>query len=174
MKAKQILLILILLSIGLCFPISAQRTEPANVRDYFLLVPQRYIGYDRNLREQLLTGNLLGTVIDVKNGFISYKASDNPEEFEFAIFRKADGKYLVAFSVPYDPYYPEGDSALLFLTYDNGRWADVTKAMLPRPFNKRLTYRLPRQGTKIRVKDQAGRTQYTLVWTRSKFLVSDE
>jgi hypothetical protein len=181
MKGKQIYTIIAipaLLFVGLTLrsvprAMAAQVKEPTNVRDYFLLVPERFIGYDLSFREQLLRGNLTGTVVDVKNGYISYKASDNPEAFEFAIFKKADGKYLAAFSVAYDPDFPDATSKLLLLSYENGRWADVTRAMLPVTFDKRLSYKLPREGTNIVVTNDKGRRMYTLVWTRNKFMMSE-
>jgi hypothetical protein len=181
MKRKQIYIIVavsILLSVGVAprsgfQAMAAQVKEPTNVRDYFLLVPERYIGYDRSFREELLREKVAGTVVDVKNGYISYKASDNPETFEFTIFKKADGKNLVAFSVAYDPDFPDTTSKLLLLSYENGRWADVTRAMLPVRFDKRLTYKLPREGTNINVTDDKGRKMYRLVWTKSKFMVSE-
>src|SRR5687768_4717106 len=86
---------------------AAPSREPKTVADFFRLIPERYVGYPLDFREQLLRGERRGTVIDIKNGYISWNASDNPEEFEFAIFRKSNGKYIVAFSSAGEPaLYP--------------------------------------------------------------------
>src|SRR5919197_6270784 len=62
-----------------------QSDEPKTVRDFFLLVPVSYVGYDRRFREDVLRGGP-GAVGDIRNGYIPHKATDNPEAFEFAIF----------------------------------------------------------------------------------------
>ncbi len=151
-------------------PVAAQTPEPKTVADFFHLVPERYIGYDLAFRERLLRGERRGTVIDIPNGFISWNASDNPEEFEFAIFRKSNGKYLAAFSVGYDSQFPQA-SRLVLLSYERGRWRNVTRASLPLPYNRKLTYKLPRQGRTIEVWDEKGRQPYTLTWANDRFRV---
>ena len=147
---------------------AAQSSEPKTVSDFFLLVPESYIGYDLRFREELLRGERRGTVIDVANGYISWNASDNPEEFEFAIFRKSNGRYLVAYSVGYDSQFPDA-SKFLLLSYEGGRWRDVTRASLPVAYDPKLTYKLPRQGRSIEVTDEEGRQRYTLTWANDRF-----
>lgn len=142
--------------------------EPKTVADFFLLVPERYVGYPLDFRQQLLRGERRGTVIDLKNGYISWNASDNPEEFEFAIFRKSNGKYIVAFSSPGDPgLFP---SRFFLLSYVNGKWRDVTRALLPVAFHKRFDYKLPRRGRTI-VVSRDWREQYHLTWANNRFRV---
>ena len=154
---------------------AAQSPEPKTVADFFLLVPDRYMGgYDRPIREEILRGERRGVVVDIPNGYISYDASDNPSGFEFAIFRKSNGKYLVAFSTGAfsDPEMDEelGNWPTLFLlSYEGGRWRDVTKASLPVAFDRRLAYMLPRRGTDIQVWDERGRMLYTLTWRNDRF-----
>lgn len=145
---------------------SASSREPKTVADFFLLVPERYVGYPLDFRQELLRGERRGTVIDIKNGYISWDASDNPEEFEFALFRKSNGKYIVAFSSPGDPgLYP---SRFFLLSYDNGKWRDVTRALLPTGYNKRFNYKLPREGRSI-VVTRDWRERYHLTWTNDRF-----
>jgi len=151
-------------------PVAAQSTEPKTVADFFRLVPERYIGYDLAFREGLLGGERRGTVIDIPNGFISWDASDNPEEFEFAIFKKNNGKYLAAFSVGYDSQFPQA-SRFVLLSYERGRWRDVTRASLPVAYNRRLTYKLPRQGRTIEVWDENGHQPYLLTWANDRFRI---
>lgn len=109
-------------------------------------------------------------VVDIRNGYISYDASDNPSGFEFAIFRKSNGHYLVAYSTGafYDPEFGN-DSTLLLLSYEGGRWRDITKATLPVAFDGKLAYMLPRRGRGIEVWDGRGRKLYTLTWRNDRF-----
>lgn len=154
---------------------AAQPTEPKTVADFLLLVPERYMGgYDIGLRRELLRGNRRGVIIDIRNGYISYDESDNPSGFEFAIFRKSDGRYLVAYSTGafHDQEMAEelGNWPTLFLlSYEGGRWRDVTRASLPVAFDKKLAYMLPRRGRSIGVVDGRGRRLYTLTWRDDRF-----
>jgi hypothetical protein len=153
----------------------AQSSAPKTVADFLLLVPERYmVGYDLRFREELLRGEHRGVVVDIANGYISYDASDNPSGFEFAIFRKSNGKYLVAYSdgAFYDPEFGKelGNWPTLFLlSYEGGRWRDVTSASLPVAFDKKLAYMLPRRGRSIEVWDGRGRKLYTLTWRNDRF-----
>jgi hypothetical protein len=158
---------------------AAQSLEPKTVADFLLLVPERYMdGYDRRLREELLRGERRGVVVDIRNGYISYDESDNPAGFEFAIFRKNDGRYLVAYSTGAfnDPEWSKesGNWPILFLlSYEGGgRWRDVTRASLPVAFDKKLAYTLPRRGRSIEAWDERGRKLYTLTWRNDRFRIS--
>jgi hypothetical protein len=155
---------------------AAQSSEPKTVADFFRLVPERYMeGYDLRFREELLRGEHRGVVVDIGNGYISYDASDNPTGFEFAIFRKSNGGYIVAYSdsVSDNFDWEIGDGyALFLLSYEGGRWRDVTRALLPVAFNKKLTYKLPRQGRSIEVTGESGRKLYTLTWRNDRFSIN--
>lgn len=155
---------------------AAQSPGPKTVADFLLLVPERYMGgYDLRFREELLRGERRGVVIDIRNGYISYDASDNPSGFEFAIFRKRDGGYLVAYSTGafHDQEMAEelGNWPTLFLlSYEGGgRWRDVTRESLPVAYDEKLAYMLPRRGRAIAVWDGRGRRLYTLTWRDDRF-----
>lgn len=149
---------------------AAQSSEPRTVGDFLLLVPERYMeGYDLRFREELLRGEHRGVVIDIANGYISYDASDNPTGFEFSIFRKNNGRYIVAYSNGVSDNFDDDDYTLFLLSYEGGKWRDVTKALLPVPFNKKLSYKLPRRGRNIEVWDAEGRKLYTLTWRNDRF-----
>ena len=165
---RSVMVLIIAQGLGAATP---QSPEPKTVADFFRLVPERYVGYDRAFRDGLVRGERRGTVIDLPNGYIYWNASDNPEEFEFAIFRKRNGKYIVAFSIPYDSQFPSA-STLVLLSYDRGRWRNVTKALLPVKYDKTLTYGLPRHGRTIHVAGEWGRTRYKLIWANDGFTVS--
>lgn len=155
--------------------VAAQSSGPKTVRDFLLLVPERYMdGYDLRFREELLRGEHRGVVVDIANGYISYDESDNPSGFEFAIFRKTDGRYIVAYSTGAfsDPVMHKelGNWPILFLlSYEGGKWRNVTKSLLPVPFNKRLAYMLPREGRSIGVTNEKGSLVYTLTWRNDRF-----
>ena len=151
---------------------AAQSSEPKTVVDFFLLVPERYMdGYDRHFREEMVRNGWLN-IVDVKNGYIFYDASDNPTGFEFVIFRKSNGSYIVAYSDStsdnFDWEISDGYTFFL-LSYEGGRWRDVTKSLFPMAFNKKLTYKLPREGRNIEVSDEKGRKLYTLTWRNDRF-----
>ena len=154
---------------------AAQSSGPKTVADFLLLVPERYmVGYDLRFREELLRGEHRGVVVDIRNGYISYDASDNPSGFEFAVFRKSNGRYLVAYSngAFHDPELGKelGNwPTLLLLSYEGGSWRDVTSASLPVAFDERLAYMLPRRGRGIEVWDGRGRKLYTLTWRNDRF-----
>lgn len=154
---------------------AAQSPEPKTVADFFLLVPERYMmGYDLRFREEMLRGERRGVVVDIRNGYISYDASDNPSGFEFAIFRKSNGRYLVAYSngAFHDQEMAEelGNWPTLFLlSYEGGRWRDVTRESLPMAYDKKLPYMLPRRGRAIAVWDGRRRKLYTLTWRNDRF-----
>jgi hypothetical protein len=179
-RANLILRVLCLVTIAIvpgAKAASAQSSEPKTVGDFLLLVPERYMGgYDLRFREEMLRGEHRGVVVDTANGYISYDASDNPSGFEFAIFKKSNGKYLVAYSdgAFYDPEFGKevGNLPTLFLlSYEGGRWRDVTKASLPVAFDKKLAYMLPRRGRSIAAWDWRGSKLYTLTWRNDRFRI---
>ena len=148
-----------------------QPPEPKTVADFFRLVPEKYVGYDLAFREDFVRGHRRGSIIDIANGYIYWNASDNPEEFEFALFKKRNGKYIVAFSTPYDSQFPDS-ARFVLLSYDGGKWCNVTKALLPIEYDKTLTYGLPRKGRSIHVVSEWGQQRYTLKWANDRFTLS--
>ena len=153
---------------------AAQSSTPKTVADFLLLVPEHYmVGYDLRFREELLRGEHRGVVIDIRNGYISYDASDNPSGFEFAIFRKSNGRYIVAYNTVDDDFdwQPEDGATLRLLSYEGGRWRDVTRKLLTVALDGRLGYTLPRKGRSIEVTDERGRKLYTLTWARDRFRI---
>lgn len=170
MLVSNMLLGLVLIAGAQRFSASAAPSrEPKTVVDFFRLVPDRYMaGYDKPFREELLRGEHRGAVIDIPNGYIYWNASDNPEEFEFAIFRKNNGKYIVAFSIGYDPDFGN-PSTFVLLSYDRGKWRDVTRTLLPVRHRGVHSYYLPRHGRTIVVVNEFGRKLYDLAWSNDRF-----
>jgi hypothetical protein len=139
------------------------------VQEHFLGIPAPLLplGPRENRLRYLRYG-----MVDEPNGYIRYQASDNPERFEFAIFRKSNGQYLAAFSVPYDPHFFDQPipSQLILLDYRQGQWRDVTRELLPVPFDPTLTYRLPRVGRDIVVVNRRNQTLYRLRWHHDRLV----
>jgi hypothetical protein len=153
---------------------AAQSSEPKTVADFLLSVPERYMmGYDLRFREEMLRGEHRGVVVDIRNGYISYDASDNPSGFEFAIFRKSNGRYIVAYNTIDDDFdwEPKDGATLRLMSYEGGRWRDVTRVLLPVALDGRLGYSLPRQGRNIEVTDGEGHKLYTLTWKNDRFYI---
>lgn len=151
---------------------AAQSFEPKTVANFLLLVPEHYIGYDLSFREEILRGEHRGVVVDIRNGYISYDASDNPSGFEFAIFRKSNGRYIVAYNNTSDDFDREPKVATLrLLSYEGGRWRDVTRLLLPVALDGKLGYTLPRTGRNIEVTGKGGRELYTLTWAKDRFRI---
>jgi hypothetical protein len=174
--AHRLLGIACLLAIAIAPRVSAAPApprEPKSVADFFLLVPEKYLPYDLRFREELLRNQHRRAIIDVRNGFIAWDASDAPDAFEFVLFRKSNGSYLVAYNDLGDDFDGvNGDSnGLMLLSYESGKWHDVTGAMLPASADKSLVYKLPRQGKTIEVSDEERRRLYTLTWTKDRFSV---
>ena len=154
---------------ALATSVASAASAPKTVGDFFLLVPEKFFPYDVRFREELLGGKHRGAVVDVRNGYISWDASDAPDSFEFAIFRKSNGTYVVAYNDTGDDFDEEGKNVdLILLSYDGKTWRDVTKALMPVPLKASLGYKLPRHGRAIEVTDQ-GRDLYRLTWDNDRF-----
>jgi hypothetical protein len=172
-RANLILLILCALAVITAPGLKAspaRSSAPKTVEDYLLLVPERYFPYDLSFRQDLLHGGHRGVVIDVRNGYISWDASDAPDSFEFAIFRKSNGSYVVAYNDTGDDFDQPGEQPeLILLSYEGGKWRDVSRALLPVARERKLGYKLPRNGRSIEVTDEQGRKLYSLTWAHDRF-----
>ncbi|HEX8070302.1 MAG TPA: caspase family protein [Pyrinomonadaceae bacterium] len=147
---------------------SAAGAPPAvmqTVRDYFLWLPEQYLAVPLARRAEVLASG--GTVVDTKNGYISFQPSAD-ERTAVAVFRLGPGNHLVAVSAIGSG--PAG-SRLHFIKREQGRWRDLTAATLPAPFDPALKYELPRFGTTIVVTNRAGNKVYDLVWTDGSFVL---
>jgi hypothetical protein len=151
----------------------AAAAAPHTVREYYLLVPNKYVPIPNEGREAILRKNK--AVVDLKNGYLAFH-DEYGDRFACALFKRSDGHYLIAVT----SYGPElgkpGKSDRLsdffLLRYEDGRWEDVTRATLPVAQNRQLVYELPRQGTTIVVRDFKGNRQFDLLWDRSRFVLS--
>ena len=170
MRARRLALAVATLVLALGLLDKPGQARPLRtVQEHFLGIPAPLLplGTAENRRRYLRDA-----VVDERNGYIRYQASDNPERFEFAIFRKTNGQYLAAFSVPYDPDFFDQPipSRLILLDYRQGRWQDVTRELLPVPFEPTLTYQLPRVGRDIVVVNRRNQKRYRLRWQNDRFV----
>ena len=85
-------------------------------------------------------------VEDVKNGYL-YLEGMWEGWAEIALFRKADGTYLVAVSQVGCGPGCAGD--LMFLAYEKGRWTNVTRRVFPAASSGDYYFKLPRAGTTV-------------------------
>jgi hypothetical protein len=147
--------------------VSAPRAKsPRTVVDYYMLLPDDYFVIDRR---SLLTSKY-SSIVDIRNGWLRTGCDGGQVCWTICLFKRPDGSHLVAVS---SNYASDGDwePSLSFLTYQKGRWVDVTKATLTRRFSEKLGYELPRYGTTIKVVTAADKRVYDLVWTRGRFEV---
>ncbi|HEX8287610.1 MAG TPA: hypothetical protein VF556_06440 [Pyrinomonadaceae bacterium] len=179
---SPVLSLLFLLSFSLT--VAAQTKQPKTVRDFFLLLPEKYFSVDccgsgknyREAKEKYLKQYL--AVEDTANGFLSGNGDAAQEAFDMALFRRPDGTYLIGF-------YTVGEGGVedtpwsVFLEYKNGKWIDLSKNVIPQYDAAKFIYELPRKGTTIKVyrKDEngvdfyKGAKMYDLLWSSGKFLI---
>lgn len=155
----------IMLAIGLFSTIVFAQTE--TIKDYYLLMPQKYDGSTFAEREEIL-GFEGDTTIDTNNGYISYITHLSGEVFEVAMFKKPDGGLIIAYNEDCD-LKNNVLTKMYFLFYDAGRWIDMTSKLMPVPINKKYKYNLPQKGTTVQVTTASGKKVYSLIWKNGKF-----
>ena len=148
----------------------ARATEPTTVVEFFKLLPQKYAGVSQTRKKELLA---VGTTItDIKNGFIEF--SDCAESrSQIAIFRKSDGKRLVAVTYLGEAIDPKTDelveaSEFHLLQYQHGTWSDLTSSAFPGKLSRGDRVELPRNGTIIKVHVKNGK-EVPYKWSGERF-----
>jgi hypothetical protein len=131
---------------------TANVSGPKNVREFFMLLPEKYFvleGCERDkdkdckkAREDYL--KTFGEV-DIANGYIKGGCDGAQACMEMAIFKRPDGTYLVGLATE-----AEMMNDFYFLDYKNGAWSDVSNSVVPE-FSKKNMYVLPRHGTTVQV-----------------------
>lgn len=164
----------------------AQNRGPKTVRDFFMLLPEKYFtleGCDRDkdkgcktAREDYLKA--FGEVVDIQNGYIKGGCDGGQACIEMAIFKRPDGKYLIGVAT-----FAEMMNSNYFLDYSNGEWTDLSATAVPE-FSKKYMYELPRIGTAVKVFEkkiieqgddfeasEKGKKLYDLKWQDGKFTI---
>ena len=165
-------------------PMAAAADKPKNIRDFFMLLPEKYFvleGCERAKDKDCQKAKIdylkaFTEVEDTANGYLKGGCDGGQSCLEMAIFKHPDGSYLVAVATSAEmmnDYY--------FLDYANGSWTDVSSSVVPQ-FSKKNMYELPRQGTTVKVfakrviekgddynVSDKGEKLYDLEWKNSKF-----
>ncbi len=163
---KKKLQIQCLLAIALFSTAIFAQTE--TIKDYYLLMPQKYDGSTFAEREEILDYEN-DTTVDIPNSYISYITPLSGEVFEVAMFKKPDGGLIIAYNEDCD-LKNNVLTKMYFLFYDAGRWIDVTSQVLPVLINKKYKYKLPQKGTTVQVTTASGKKVYSLIWKNGKFI----
>src|SRR5437879_1682166 len=132
------ILVMVLAVLGDAAVSAPPAKSPRTVVDYYMLLPDRYFETDR----RGLLDPKYGAIVDVKNGYLRPCHDGAQWGLEVCLFMRPDGSYLVAVN-GIEPPDNVWTPWLEFLTYQKGRWVDVTKATLPRQFSEKLGYELP-------------------------------
>ena len=127
--------------------------SPKTIRDFFMLLPEKYFVLEGCAREKdkdcrkakLDYLKTFAEIEDTANGYFKGGCDGAQSCLEMAIFKRRDATYLVAVATSAEmmnDYY--------FLDYANGKWTDVSAAVVPQ-FSKKNIYELPRVGTTVKV-----------------------
>ena len=133
---------------------STRAQQPQTVTDFYLAMPTDDYSHPsgKELKGQAAITKYRKSLIkieDIKNGYLKIEPNEEEGWSEIALFKKTDGSYLVAHSQV--GCGPACGGGILFLTYANGKWTDVTKGFSP-TLTKEATaaesclYELPRTG----------------------------
>jgi hypothetical protein len=154
--------------------------KPVTVKDYFMLLPEKYFSVDccQGSKKEYLKQYL--TVEDNKNGFLDGGGDGAQSTFKMALFKRPDKTYIIALNV-----FGEAQDDYFFLDYNNGTWKDISSAVIPQ-YDKMKIYEIPRYGTTMPVfakqvidsdgendLTEKGKKLYDLVWKNGKFTIKN-
>jgi hypothetical protein len=152
------------------FSVSAQGSSPKTVTDFYYLLPAKFFAPSEYTPGKPTLRNYRKSAIkteDIKNGFLEIQEPAVEGRAEVAIFKKADGKYIVGISQTDCGPSCAGD--VTFLSYEKGNWREITGQVFPEiteaqvneAYNRKkigkddqsglLVYQLPRTGTTVKV-----------------------
>jgi hypothetical protein len=148
---------------------NGQTAKPRTVRDYYLLLPDKYFEANPEQRINWMLDPKRGAILDVKNGYLLAPGDGAQMSITVCLFKNHDGTYTIGV----DATYWEGAdySRLSFYRYVGGNLVDVTKSIVPVALPEEHWYEMPRYGTTIRVATQKRRHLYALVWNRRRFII---
>lgn len=137
------------------------------MKDYFLLLPEKYFEGDLEQRTHWMLDPKRGAVIDSLNGYLYAPGDGAQASIWVCLFKRLDGTVLIG--VKTHPSDTNEITYLEFYSYDHGRWSDVTRRVLPISVDDALNYEMPRHGTTIKVTNRRGTRHYDLIWTKDVF-----
>ncbi len=157
---------------------SSSQNKPKTVKDYFMLLPDKYFTIEccqGNKQEYLKT---YLTVEDAKNGYLEGGGDGAQSTFKMALFKRPDKSYIIALNV-----FGEAQDDYYFLNYQNGNWTDISAKVIPE-YNKMKIYEIPRFGNTMPVfakkvidsdgendLTEKGEKLYNLIWKNGKFSI---
>ncbi len=127
MKLSKIFLSLALIAaVSICFQKTAAQVKanPSTVTDYYLLLPTENL----MVLESVKNRRSLIKTQDLKNGYLRLEGGWEGWA-EIALFRKKNREAVIA--VELVECGPACGGVTQFLTYKNGKWADVTAIVMP-------------------------------------------
>ena len=145
------------------------QTQPRTVTEFYLMLPGSINGIEGTQETEVLGfendflfyanerneskaaivnyRKSLIKIEDTKNGYLRLESDKWKGWVEVALFKKADGTSLIAISQVACAAKRSG--GVMFCTYKNGHWQNVTGQVLPDSSSRRGYYTLPRVGTSI-------------------------
>lgn len=165
-------------------PKDGQNSGPKTVRDFFMLLPEKYFvleGCERKKDKGCKKAKLeylksLAEIEDTANGYLKGGCDGGQSCIEMALFKRPDGTYLIGVATWGEMLYDH-----FFLDYKDGVWTDVSSKVMPE-FSKKNIYELPRYGTTVKVfakkiieqgdgweASEKGAKLYDMEWKDGKF-----
>lgn len=151
--------------------------QPRTVRDFFMLLPQKYFALEPPLTKKEYLKRFL-VVEDTANGYLEGSGDGAQGGLTMALFKRPDASYIVGLNT-----FHEADDNYYFLEYKNGQWFDISAKAVPN-YSKKNIYKLPRQGTTVQVfakkilekgadyeLSEQGAKLYDLAWKDGKFTI---
>ena len=158
----------------------SQTKQPRTVRDFFNLLPQKYFllegcepAKDKNCERA--RSEYVKTFLeteDTANGFWKSGCDGAQSCLTLALFKRPDTTYVVAVHT-----IQEAEETNYFLEYNNGKWSDISRQIVPE-FSDKNIYELPQKGTTVAVYkknfpepdwSERGAKIYELIWKDGKF-----
>lgn len=165
-------------------PGEIQTGQPKTVRDFFMLLPEKYFLLEGCVREtdkdcrkaKIDYLKTYAEIEDTANGYLKAGCDGAQSCLEMAIFKRPDSTYIVGLAVSAEVMQDN-----YFLDYKNGVWTDISAQIIP-DFSKKNQYDIPRRGTTVRVYakkviekgndyevTERGARLYDLEWKNGKF-----
>ena len=185
MRSRYILVALICIVLLIASQgVVAQTKRPKSVRDYFMLLPQKYFAVEscntdiekdcRPFKIEYLKRFL--KVEDKANGYLEGDGDGSQEKLKMTLFDRPNGTSVIGLYV-----FGEWGEKYCFLEYKNRHWLNVSKSVVPK-YRRSNVYELPRYGTIIKVYARknfdpendfgvVGRQLYELKWKNGKFII---
>lgn len=114
-------------------PLAAQSTPaPKTVLDYYQLLPKEELA----LLETAKSREALLKTKDVANGFLGLESDSGQGFAQVAVFRKKDRSVVVGVSQM--ECGPICVGSVKFLQYQDGKWQDVTDALMPKATDEQI------------------------------------